>query len=294
MLSDLTQYFTNKKNLPVADNEVGLPDILRFFYEYTSIDEIKNNIERNVIFDPEPFHELNDVWFDDMYMSDYHLGDCLEIAYENNLLQMVFSTFFEEHDFSIEYIDSDIYILFDDERGNDIKMENFLGLNLSRKIEKFVNTWLKDEIEKYFSIDGKIDDYTGEIARVVFMNVTFENKSIARKMRKAYSNNDFVRDMFDNLNIWMKNGEFITLFIYNAEAGPCGDYIDFETIITGIEEVREILGVTNKNTVGHSFDIALRNLNIELGRDMYEKDNYYVFFNSILRNHFAPKGEVIL
>lgn len=293
MLSDLVQFFTNKEQISV-DKEMDLTRMLQFFYTHTNIEEIKKGIEANVIFNPEVFYELNEVWFDDMYMNDIHLGDCLELAYDNNLVQMVFSTFMQERDFDIEYDDIDVYQLFEGEIDEDKSIDQFMGFELQHKIDKFTNNWIEQELSHYIGPEDTIDDYFLEMSRVIFMHITFRNKSLARKLRKVYSQNVYMREMFENLNIFMMNGEFITLMMYNAETGLYGDYIDIEKVYTGVEEIRESLGISNENEIGHRLKSAFLTLNYELQHDEGYCGNHYVFFNRIMKEHHAPKGEVIL
>ncbi len=295
MLSDLVQYFTNKENMFPVYRETDLVRILRFFYKYTNIEEIKQGIEANVVFNPEIFFELNEVWFDDMYMNDMHLGDCLGLNYENNFVELVISTFMSNMHFNIDFCDTDLHSLFECEYGANATLDQFMGFRATQKVENYVNNWIKKEIELYISTEDTLDCYSLEVERVIFMHIDFENKSLARKIRKAYSKNSVVRDMFTDMNIFMMNGEFIVLIMYNAESGMCGDYIDLEKIYTGIIEMRDILGVTNKNEIGHSLGNGFKTLDYELYREENDNmNNHYIFFNRIMKEHFPPKSEVIL
>lgn len=295
MLSDLVQYFTNKENMFPVYRETDLVRILRFFYKYTNIEEIKQGIEANVVFNPEIFFELNEVWFDDMYMNDMHLGDCLELNYENNFVEMVFSAFMSDMNFDIDFCNTDLCSLFRCEYGEDATMDQFMGFETTRKIENYINGFIKKEIESYISSEETLDYYFLEMERVILMRIYLENKSLARKIRKAYSKNSVVRDMFTDMNIFMMNGEFIALIMYNAESDVYGDYIDLEKIYTGIIEMRDILGVVNKNEIGHSLDNGFKTLDYELYREESDNmNNHYIFFNRIMKEHFAPKSEVIL
>lgn len=295
MLSDLVQYFTNKENMFPVYRETDLVRILRFFYKYTNIEEIKQGIEANVVFNPEIFFELNEVWFDDMYMNDMHLGDCLGLNYENNFVELVISTFMSNMHFNIDFCDTDLHSLFECEYGANATLDQFMGFRATQKVENYVNNWIKKEIELYISTEDTLDCYSLEVERVIFMHIDFENKSLARKIRKAYSKNSVVRDMFTDMNIFMMNGEFIVLIMYNAESGMCGDYIDLEKIYTGIIEMRDILGVTNKNEIGHSLGNEFKTLDYELYREENDNmNNHYIFFNRIMKEHFPPKSEVIL
>lgn len=294
MLSDLAQFFTNREKISV-DKETALVTFLEFFYRYTNIEEIKQGIESNVVYNPEIFFELDEVWFDDMYMNDMHLGDCLGLSYENNFVELVFSTLMSNMYFNVDFCDIDLYSLFECEYGEDATLDQFIGFEATHKIENYVNNWIKKEIETYISSEGKLDSYSLEAERVIFMHIDFENKSIARKLRKSYLRNLWVRDMFTDLNIFMMNGEFITLIMYNAESGMYGDCIDLEKIYTGIEEMRDTLGITNQNEIGRGLDNAFRILNFELYQEESDNaSNHYIFFNRIMKEHCAPKGEVIL
>lgn len=296
MLGDLVQYFTISAENQAVDNEMTLAYMLQFFYKYTKIEEIRTGIESSVIFNPEVFYELDEVWIDDIYMNDMHLGDCLGLSYENNFVQMVFSTFMNENDFDVDFSDSDLYCFFGCDYGeDDVAIDKFEGFSLDRKINKYVNDFIKREIRVYASEDGKLDRYYLEMERIVFMHITFKNKSLARKLRKAYSKNSIIKAMLENMNIFMMNGEFIALILYNLESGFYGDYIDFEEVYKGIREIRKCLDVGNENVIGHRLDLAFRTLNYELFQERNcSENNHYIFFNRIIKEHCAPEREVIL
>ena len=126
MLSDLVQYFTQTDDDydfdAMEDND--LTCFLRFIHDFTVDDEIKNQIEVAVHNGPEGFVDIYEYGFhEDNYLNDMHLGDALDMSYDNVLVTMLLSCVMHTMHFDVMCEDYDFAIALDD--GSHIDVEHY-------------------------------------------------------------------------------------------------------------------------------------------------------------------------
>ncbi|UTY39407.1 hypothetical protein NMU03_00815 [Allocoprobacillus halotolerans] len=301
MLSDLVQYFTQTDDDydfdAMEDND--LTCFLRFIYDFTVDDEIKNQIEVAVHNGPEGFVDIYEYGFhEDNYLNDMHLGDALDMSYDNVLVTMLLSCVMHTMHFDVKCEDFDFAIALDDGSHIDVehyRIDNYKPYNSNRKIDKYLNDFIIDCLKDFEDPNhsGYIDGYDAETERVNVSYVRLKNKSYARKLRKAYAKNLRVRLMFNELKYYMVNGEFVFAENYNIEAVAYNGFFDMDTVYDGMKALIEIFGIKDTNQESLSFKRALANMNDYLYYSREDDYNSYLF-SKILECHAAPGGEVIL
>lgn len=301
MLSDLVQYFTQTDDDydfdAMEDND--LTCFLRFIHDFTVDDEIKNQIEVAVHNGPEGFVDIYEYGFhEDNYLNDMHLGDALDMSYDNVLVTMLLSCVMHTMHFDVKCEDFDFAIALDDGSHIDVehyRIDNYKPYNSNRKIDKYLNDFIIDCLKDFENPNhsGYIDGYDAETERVIVSYVRLKNKSYARKLRKAYAKNLRVRLMFNELKYYMVNGEFVFAENYNIEAVAYNGFFDMDTVYDGMKALIKIFGIKDTNQESLSFKRALANMNDYL---YYSRDDDYnsYLFSRILECHAAPGGEVIL
>lgn len=301
MLSDLVQYFTQTDDDydfdAMEDND--LTCFLRFIHDFTVDDEIKNQIEVAVHNGPEGFVDIYEYGFhEDNYLNDMHLGDALDMSYDNVLVTMLLSCVMHTMHFDVKCEDFDFAIALDDGSHIDVehyRIDNYKPYNSNRKIDEYLNDFIIDCLKDFEDPNhsGYIDGYDAETERVIVSYVRLKNKSYARKLRKAYAKNLRVRLMFNELKYYMVNGEFVFAENYNIEAVAYNGFFDMDTVYDGMKALIEIFGIKDTNQESLSFKRALANMNDYL---YYSREDDYssYLFSKILECHAAPGGEVIL
>lgn len=301
MLSDLVQYFTQTDDDydfdAMEDND--LTCFLRFIHDFTVDDEIKNQIEVAVHNGPEGFVDIYEYGFhEDNYLNDMHLGDALDMSYDNVLVTMLLSCVMHTMHFDVKCEDFDFAIALDDGSHIDVehyRIDNYKPYNSNRKIDEYLNDFIIDCLKDFEDPNhsGYIDGYDAETERVIVSYVRLKNKSYARKLRKAYAKNLRVRLMFNELKYYMVNGEFVFAENYNIEAVAYNGFFDMDTVYDGMKALIEIFGIKDTNQESLSFKRALANMNDYLYYSREDDYNSYLF-SKILECHAAPGGEVIL
>lgn len=295
MLSDLAQYFTNKKRI-IEDNE--MTQFFRFIHKHTQDDTIKNCIEVSLNKNYEELLDITYGFFDTNYINDIHLADILEISCDNTLLTLILSTLMSTMNFEIYFEDVDIAIMLDS--GDHIdksmyKISNYTPFGVNHKVNQYINDFVLLNIEDYECDEkGYVADYTAETERFIVSHIKFLNKSIARKIRKAYVNDERVRSMFHELNYHMINGEFVLLIEYNIEEISYYDGIDIAIVYEGILAlIHDYLKIKTINKETLSFKRTIEEIN-KLYNDQYEENYHYNFFKKVMQSHYPPEREVIL
>lgn len=296
MLSDLVQYFTLSKDVETCESE--LTYFLEMIHRNTHSLEIKNAIEKAVA---NPSEYLFDVFEyginDEFYLNDIHLGDALDICFSNNIVTMLLSCLIDPTQFEVYFEDGTMEYHFDsaaiEENIEKVTLEKYNPYHLDRKINSFVNEWIIDQIKDFEDKDGYIDSYCLEYESIIFSSITFKNKSAGRKIRKAYTSNTLVRNMFHELGYYMYNGEFIMLMEYNIEGIGYNGYFEMEEVYTGIMELREhIFHDQSINEETWMFKRRMKILEKELTD--YETQHIPKFFQEIINKHVCSEQEVIL
>ena len=300
MLSDLVQYFTLTANRNDLYEDVDLTRFLRFVHQYTVDDEIKNAIEVAVHNSADEFVDIYEYGFyEENYLNDIHLGDVLNLNYDNNLVTMLLSCVMHTMNFYVYHEDFDIAIALDDGKHIDSDFYNigdFKPYSKSRKIDKYINDFILGRFRDYEDSAnvGYIDGYTAETERMIVSHIELANKSFARKIRKAYARDSHVREMFNELKYYMVNGEFVFVENYNIEGVGYDGYFDMDTIYMGLKTLHDIFEIEETNNESISFKKSLAFLN----RYFYDYSRSYgykgSFFTEISKCHAAPEGEVIL
>lgn len=297
MLSDLVQYFTIG-NVELKDFEnIDLVDYIAYVHDHTRDDYIRSRIEDAVIYYGDGFYDINEYGFnEETYINDMHLSDALGLSYENTLLTTLLSTVISTTTFSVTFQDVGLNLLCDDE--DDIlhpNIKHYCPFLFERKIDRFVNGFFVDIIRKdYCSEDGNIDSYSAEVDRCIASYIKFD-KSVGRRIRKAYSLDGRVREMFHALGYFMMNGEFIFLAFYNVEASYYDGGIDMDTVYLGLDALRNSwfdYPLSQNRSI--AFDKALRMLNYKLQDSDLDYGFHSVFFNSIMSVHKCSGKDVIL
>lgn len=302
MLSDLVQYFT-KTDLPELINNCDFTTFLGFIHKYTCSDSIKNDIEVAVHSDPDTFIDIYECGFcEEYYLNDIHLGDALlNMRYENNLMTMLLSTVMSTQAFYVHFEDTGIDMLLDN-GSYDLKercrISNLGKFTFNRKVDKFINKFILSNIEGYESMEspGYVDDYSAETIRFIVSYIRFENKSYARKIRKAYAIDSRVTAMFNELKYYMINGEFIMLEEYCIEECGYNGYFDLDIIYCGINALIHDWFHRDKNTTNvETFDfnrcLMEMNYRFEEYANQYSRGDIYY---KLMRAHAVPDKEVIL
>lgn len=275
MLSDLVQYFTQTD------------------------DEIKNQIEVAVHNGPEGFVDIYEYGFhEDNYLNDMHLGDALDMSYDNVLVTMLLSCVMHTMHFDVMCEDYDFAIALDDGSHIDVehyRIDNYKPYHSNRKIDKYLNNFIVGCLRDFEDPNhpGYIDGYDAETERMIVSYIRLKNKSYARKLRKSYAKNPRVRQMFNELKYYMINGEFVFAENYNIECVGYDGYFDMGIVYDGVEALIEIFGITDTNHESMSFKRSLANMNDYLYYSREDDYNRYLF-SRILECHAAPGGEVIL
>lgn len=302
MLSDLVQYFTQTDDDYDFDEmeENELTCFLRFIHYFTVDDEIKNQIEVAVHQDPERFIDIYEYGFhEENYLNDMHLGDALDMSYDNVLVTMLLSCVMHTMHFDVKCEDFDFAIALDDGSHIDVehyRIDNYKPYNSNRKIDEYLNDFIIDCLKDFEDPNhsGYIDGYDAETERVIVSYVRLKNKSYARKLRKAYAKNQRVRLMFNELKYYMVNGEFVFAENYNIEAVAYNGFFDMDTVYDGMKALIEIFGIKDTNQESLSFKRALANMNDYFYDHCNSPDYNNHFFIKIMKCHAAPDGEVIL
>ena len=125
--------------------------------------------------------------------------------------------------------------------------------------------------------------------------IKFRNKSVGRKIRKAYAKDDRVRRMFNELNYFMVNGEFVFLAQYNVEMAGYNGFFDMDKIYLGLRSLRKDWF---KNAVKNQRSLSF-NRNIEMLKQSMDdycnaREAHRNFFEDIFRVHACSSREVIL
>lgn len=305
MLSDLTQYFTAKDEDMDNYEDYDFVEYIKFVHRYTHDEDIRNHFEESVIFnDIGYFIDIFEYGFNEsMFMNDNHLGDAFSLSYSNNLLTTLLSTVMHTSAFEVVFEDVGIDMLcYDDMNiGLEYNINNFGQFSFHRKIDKSINKFIRKTIEDDFcDSDGCIDEYNAETYRFIASHIQFKNKSIGRKMRKAYSQDERVRNMFHELNYYMMNGELIFIEMYNIESVGYGSFFDMDEIYNGLFTLRHHWFHDDFiNDRSRSFDTHIKKLNHELYKhNEYNSVSYSANYNrlmfSIMNAHKCDRKEVIL
>lgn len=302
MLSNLVQYFTQTDDDydfdAMEDDE--LTCFLRFIHYFTVDDEIKNQIEVAVHQDPGVFIDIYEYGFhEENYLNDMHLGDALDLNYDNVLVTMLLSCIMHTMHFDVMCEDFDFAIALDDGSHIDVehyRIGNYKPYDSNRKIDKYLNDFIIGCLRDFEDPNhpGYIDGYDAETERMIVSYIRLKNKSYARKLRKAYAENSRVRQMFNELKYYMVNGEFVFAENYNIEAVGYNGFFDMDTVYDGVKALIEIFGITDTNHESMSFKRSLANMNEHFYCYSHENDYNSYFFSRILECHTTPDGEVIL
>ena len=300
MLSDLVQYFTQIDANYDAMEDMDLTYFLRFVHKFTVDDEIKNQIEVAIHSDIEQFLDVYQYRFcEGNYLNDMHLADALNMRYDNVLVTMILSCVMHTMHFDVICEDYDFAIALDDGSHIDTeryRIDNYKPYNYNRKIDKYLNNFVYGCLRDFEDPDhpGHIDGYDAEMERILVSYIKLENKSYARKLRRAYVQNPCVRDMFNELKYYMVNGEFVLAENYNIEAVGYNGFFDMDTVYDGVKALISIFGITDTNHESLSFKRALANMNEHFYCYSHENDYNSYLFSRIMECHAAPDGEVIL
>lgn len=294
MLSDLVQYFTVSKDAEIFENEFTY--FLKMVHKNTHSLEIKNAVEKAIA---GPVTNLIDVFEynfnEECYQTDIHLGDALELNFDNNIVTILLSFLMDTSEFEIYYEDTAMEYHFDSSAvttKKEITIDDYNPYNLNRKINSFINEWTINQI-KDCEYDGHIDSYYLECERTIFSTIEFKNKSAGRKIRKAYASNSNVRDMFLELGYFMHNGKFIMLMEYNIESVGYDGCFDMEVIYKGLNELRKhFFHDQSFNEETYMYRRRIKILEKELNK--YQYQNYPNFFRKIINTHICSEQEVIL
>lgn len=299
MLSDLAQYFTKTETTVFGYSEdYDLVNYLMYVYKNTLNDSFKNGIAQDIIYKPDGFYEAFETFSSCVFDGNAHLEDALEhvTARDNMFLDLIFSTVFCDSQATLSYEDYEFSAMLNFHP----EIESYSGCHLNRKIDKYVDKFIIKEMEGWSDGNGCIEENSADMTRVIIGYIHFSDKSFARKLRKAYARNSLVRKAFGELNMYMENGCFIILLIYNIEDWSyCGaDYIDINGMIDGFTELRKELKIDNFNQIGRALSIGFQKLNFNL----YQNDNYTgyqsTFAKSLIINLSKkiapPDKEVIL
>ncbi len=294
MLSDLNQYFTQIDiNMLSGIDDFDIVRFLSYVYKHTFYDSFKNGIAYDVIDHPDGFYEAYEVFASSIFDGDFHLQDALihVPVSDNAFLELLFSTVLPPDMAKLYFDDSDLsYII---ERYNK-------PFSINRKIDKYMNNFIDERISLYTNEDGTIDEYSAELTRFISLYIDFKNKSFARKFRKAYMNNDLIREVFNDFNMYMENGCFIILLSYNAEGyySEGVEMLDVFKTIKGFEALRHELNLDNFNQIERALSIAFQKLNYNLYQDTSPSNEYNSFITSLVANISRlidpPEGETIL
>ena len=300
MLSDLVQYFTQIDANYDAMEDMDLTYFLRFVHKFTVDDEIKNQIEVAIHSDIEEFLDVYQYGFcEENYLNDMHLADALNMRYDNVLVTMILSCVMHTMHFDVICEDYDFAIALDDGSHIDTeryRIDNYKPYNYNRKIDKYLNNFVYGCLRDFEDPDhpGHIDGYDAEMERILVSYIKLENKSYARKLRRAYVQNPCVRDMFNELKFNMVNGEFILVQNYNIECVGYYGYFDMGIVYDGVEALISIFGTKDTNDESLSFKRALANMNEHFYCYSHENDYNSYLFSRIMECHAAPDSEVIL
>lgn len=295
MLSDLVQYFTLSEDVEIFESE--FTHFLKMAHMYTHSLEIKNAIEKAIAGPIEPLIDVFEYDFnEEFYQTDIHLGDALDICFSNNVVTIILSFLMDTSEFEIYFDDNPMEYCFDSTAittKEEVTLNDYNPYHMDRKINSFINKWIINQIKDYQYDDGHIDSYSLECERIIFSSITFKNKSLRRKIRKAYVSKLAVRNMFRELGYFMYNGEFIMLMEYNIEDTGYSGGFDMEVVYEGIAELRKhIFHDQSFNEETWMFKRRMKILEKELND--YERQQIPRFFHEIINRHSCSKQEVIL
>ena len=290
MLSNLIQYFTKIESEYYEDNY--LSKFMRYIQKYTLDDEIQTAVEKSAFYNDYLLFDMYELGMSDTYADLYHWEDFFEYESKNIFLDFIFSTITEKRNYKIMFDIGAISDFMDTE-----DLSSFTGYKICHKIDKKINRFILSFAQDFVTEDNPncIDDYYRDMSYICVGRLRFTNKSIGRKIRKAYAKYKDIRIMFNELGFGMSDGEFICLFGYNSEDLSFFDQIDFENIYPGIEILRKVLKNNHSNAAPKSFCTALMKINKEC-MDSYTSNNQTIenFIRQILTVHRVSESEVIL
>lgn len=298
MLSDLVRYFTLTDDVVYEDTD--LSQFMRYVHRHTLDDEIRNAIEVAVHNASDGFIDLYDYGFnEENYLNDQHLGDVLNLYYDNVLVTMILSCVMHTMHFDVHYEDYEMAIALDGEddyESGKYRISNFEPYYGNRKVDRYINDFIGEVFKDFEDCDneGYIDQYTAETQRFIVSRIILKDKSKARKLRKAYAKNSLVRELLNELKYFMVNGEFVFVESYNVEEIGYDGGFDMEAIYYGMDELIEIFGNDQLNDESVSFKKSLDRLNGYLCDYGNSAKYNYRFFRKIRECHIAAGGEVIL
>lgn len=248
MLSNLIQYFTNDinsikddiENIDYTKDEYETIRFLRFAVLYAVDDNDRFNLLYRIGQYSQDIVDLYPV-FDMAYSSNYHMCDWfIHKDYTNAIWELIMMTILKSSHFDIYFASSSISDIFEGKL-DDIK--EIPKWNNDRKTGHKITAFIKDIIDNliisYGNGDGKqIDEYDAEVTYVQIGTISFKkcSKGVVRKLRKTYDNNPLIRQMFNALDIFMVNGEFVMMMGYYADGyDPNWEIRDTNAVFEGLD-----------------------------------------------------------
>lgn len=297
MLSDLIQYFTKTDDFSIDDQDMwDLTEYLEYVRDYTRNEDIKEAIENRVINHKDSFYEIFEYGFNEnMYLNDMHLGDAIDMVYENTLVTTLLSTVIPTSSFDVRFEDIEIGWMLSNDEKDIYSLKEYNAYKIERKVDKIINNFILGELKGFADAEGYIDDYSAESMRVIVSHIKFLNKSQARKIRKAYAKDIDVRALFNELSFYMYNGELLTIEMHCIEEMGYNGFFDMSNVYCGLDSLRyEYFKTDFKNEDNEKFVKHLNKLNRVFKSIGYQPDYHEALFKKIMKTHICSKQEVIL
>lgn len=295
MLSDLKQFFSNfneEYETPPIEKFHNSDNIAVSFLSHIVPLMIDDDIIADLITN---IRDCSDEIEEDFYMLDTitiidHWCDVLNTLCDRNTLnvviKMVLLTIFDNEEFYFTNTTDSLFNYFD--RDN----ERFLIRSGNQRMDKLATHWINDDSSHYFELNqiAECDDdlYQENYTRFILDCIHIKNKSKARKLRKAYSKNADIADLFDMLGYSMYHGQFVFLgWIDTQDYDPFYYSFSMNKMLIGIKELQKLFSVKVEHDTEELCDV-LNNIKIQEGN--YKLTNIINKINSI---HSTSK-EIIL
>lgn len=228
MSTDLRQYFTNDTDdkIDTASAEYMLATLIG--YQENSEDYIQ------CLEDFE--EEFEDILMDDItdvMTLDVHLFMDL---FNDDFYGSIFRSFLKNDDFEIIETDATLENLYD------YNPEGFIDITVKypRKLKKEIDYYYQDAIKEVSDGFESFDEYAASTIGFKCKYLKIKNKSIARRLRKNYAQKGCFFDLMNELDFYMRNGEFVFIAVEWLEGGGYINNVEPVTITNSIIKLNEM------------------------------------------------------
>ena len=229
MSTDLRQYFTSDADFKIdnASAEYMLATLIGY----------QENSEEYI----QCIEDFEDE-FEDLLMDDITDVTTLDIHlfmdfFNDDLYKALFSSFLKSDDFEIIETDSTLEYLYD------YNHERFIDVTerYPRKLKKEIDYYYQDAIKEVSDDFETFDEYAASTISFKCKYLKIKNKSIARRLRKNYAQKGWFFDLMNELDFYMRNGEFVFIAVEWLEGGGYMNNVEPVTVINSIVNLNKMI-----------------------------------------------------